>query len=651
MTHTYTYFRRLALIALAGLLIVCNIWAQNEPVKNWAAPLYWQPSAREAAITKHAAEQRLGTLGMVPETIDITTPVPLVFVAVTPCRMMDTRGYDSTFVSGTAWGPPALTAGATRTVPVAGVTAGYCSLPAIAQAVSVNVTLWPTPGTQVQWITLWPAGVSQPAASTINDYQGTMYNSANGITMYGINNAAIVPLGTGGAFDIYVTNATNLFIDVNGYYAPIGDTNGDTMLGIGALQNNTGSNNTATGNDALAANTSGFYNTADGSGALVGNTTGTGNTASGVWALGSNTTGSNNTATGADALNANTTGLQNTATGVEALYVNSTGNGNTANGFEALQANTVGGSNMAGGFEALYSNTTGSDNTASGANALYSNTTASGNTATGTSALYYNSTGVGNTATGLSALQANTTGNYNTADGSQALTNNTGAENTGSGNSALVSNTTGSNNTAVGFDALFTNTTGSGNIAIGSGAGYYLTTGDSNIDIGNGGVAGDSGVTRIGNGMQSATYISGIYGVNAGGNAVYVTSSGQLSSASSSRRFKQDIRDMGDTTDVVMGLRPVRFRYKTQGADGGEQYGLIAEEVEEIAPQLVGRGLDGQIDSVHYEKVNAILLNQVQTLQRLVDAQKDQMQSQQQEFSDLIRRLEARLAELETRVK
>ena len=113
-----------------------------------------------------------------------------------------------------------MTAGGTRTLPVAGVTAGYCSLPSTAQAVSANVTLWPSPGTQVQWLTLWPAGQPYPLVSTLNDYQGTMFNSANGITIYGINNAAIVPLGTGGAFNVYVTNATSLFIDINGYYLP-----------------------------------------------------------------------------------------------------------------------------------------------------------------------------------------------------------------------------------------------------------------------------------------------------------------------------------------------------------------------------------------------------------------------------------------------
>jgi hypothetical protein len=594
------------LTAFAGLLMAGNIWAQNEPVHNWVAPLYWQPSAREAALTERAVAARLGTQGMAPEDTSGSSTAPLVFVAVTPCRIMDTRGYDSTFVSGTPYGPPAMTAGSTRTVPVAGVTAGYCSLPATAQAVSVNVTLWPTPGTQVQWITLWPAGQAQPSVSTLNDYQGTMYNAANGITMYGINNAAIVPLGTGGAFDIYVTDATNLFIDVNGYYAAIGDTNGNTTLGIDALANNTGSGNTAVGNNALAANT-----------------TGSNNTAAGTEALNTNTTGDNNTAYGAAALESNTASY-NTAIGANALLDNTTGTDNTATGALTLQ-----------------NNTSGYANTASGELALQNNTTGNANTANGTWAMSANTTGVANTATGFSALSANTTGSEDTAVGLEAL----------------AGNTTGLNNTALGFQAGLNLTTGSNNIVLGGLAGSNLTTGDGNIDIGNAGNASDSNIIYLGTqGQQTTTYIAGISNATVSGSAVYVASNGQLGVQSSSRRYKQDIRDMGDTTDTLMSLRPVRFRYKTEGAAGPEHYGLIAEEVAEIAPELVGRRHDGQIDSVYYEKVNAMLLNEVQKQHRLIEEQQEQLQSQRQEFSErlqrqesLIRQLESRLAQVESR--
>ena len=173
---------RFALVLLIGCVLAASLAAQDPvvPLKNWPAPLYWQPSEQEASIIRHAHEMqpRAGASASQP----VADPsAPLVFVAITPCRMMDTRGYDSTFVSGTVYGPPAMTAGGTRTVPVAGVTAGYCSMPATALAVSLNVTLWPSPGTQVQWLTLWPAGQPYPLVSTLNDYQGTMFNSANGI--------------------------------------------------------------------------------------------------------------------------------------------------------------------------------------------------------------------------------------------------------------------------------------------------------------------------------------------------------------------------------------------------------------------------------------------------------------------------------------
>jgi hypothetical protein len=315
----------LVLVALGAF--ASGVWAQGEPVRNWAAPLYWQPSAQAAAVTGRAVAERLGTLGMTPETTSGTATAPLVFVAVTPCRMMDTRGYDSTFVSGTVYGPPAMTAGSTRTVPVAGVTAGYCSLPATAQAVSLNVTLWPTPGTQVQWITLWPAGQTQPSVSTLNDYQGTMYNAANGITMYGINNAAIVPLGTGGAFDIYVTNATNLFIDVNGYYlAP-----SSLALGAGtaAAPSLTFSNDTNTGLYSSAAGT--LEMTSSGSNILTVNSNG----------ISVNGVINNNACTAGWCIQTPTAEAITGTAGFTALLGQSTGTGSTI-GVEGEVASTTG---------------------------------------------------------------------------------------------------------------------------------------------------------------------------------------------------------------------------------------------------------------------------------------------------------------------
>jgi hypothetical protein len=247
-----------------------------------------------------------------------------------------------------------------------------------------------------------------------------------------------------------------------------------------------------------------------------------------------------------------------------------------------------------------------------------------------------------------------------TAVGTEALMRDTtGSDNTALGSGSMLFNTTGNENTAVGVGALYKNTTGTYNIAIGEMAAFNVAaTNSSNIHIGTEGASGDNNTIRIGgntslgdNSTQSQFFASGIYGTNVSGSAVYVTSNGQLGVQSSSRRYKQDIRDMGDTTDVLMGLRPVEFRYKAEGAAGPEHYGLIAEEVEEVAPELVGRGQDGQVDSVHYEKVNAMLLNQVQTQQRQIESQHAQSQAQIKQLTELVSQLESRLAEVEGRVK
>jgi hypothetical protein len=299
----------------------------------------------------------------------------------------------------------------------------------------------------------------------------------------------------------------------------------------------------------------------------------------------------NNTALGADALEANTMGGDNTAIGATALQDNTAGFGNTATGEASLQHNTTGGSNTASGAFALQVNTSGASNTAAGDGALNSNTT-----------------GSGNTAAGASALQNNTTGDYNTATG---LT-------------GLVNNTTGQKNTATGTAALQDNTTGSFNIGIGLGAGLNLTTGDNNIDIFDAGVAGESNTIRIGTqGTQTATFIAGIFGSPKikKGCDVIAQSNGLLGCMKSSARYKRDIRDMGDASDKLMKLRPVIFQYK-EDTEGIQQYGLIAEEVEQVYPELVIDDADGRAETVAYQVLPAMLLNEVQKQSRKL-AQKD----------------------------
>ena len=287
---------------------------------------------------------------------------------------------------------------------------------------------------------------------------------------------------------------------------------------------------------------------------------------------------------------------------------------NTAEGQNALLSRTTGTFNTAIGFFSLRALTTASFCTGLGAGTLLANT-AGENTATGAGALLSNTTGFGNTADGAFTLLSNATGGRNTATGRLALFNNTtGSFNTAHGVDALYSNTTGDGNTANGLSALAFNTTGAFNIALGTSAGQNLTTGDRNIDIGNLGVADEGNTIRIGTtGDQSATYIAGIAGqtVGAGGSTCYVDNDGKLGVFLSAHRFKTDIADMATASEAILALRPVTFHYKPElDKTGIPQFGLVAEEVEAINPDLVTRDKEGKVSTVRYEAVNAMLLNE-----------------------------------------
>jgi hypothetical protein len=323
-----------------------------------------------------------------------------------------------------------------------------------------------------------------------------------------------------------------------------------------------------------------------------------------------------NTAMGTDALlhvNLDESGCHNTATGEDALYSDTSGSYNTATGFSSLFSNTTGNNNTGFGFQSLYFNTTGIDNAASGYQALYKNTTGTFNTASGSGALY-----------------ANTTADYSTAFGYQALYNSTAGSNTGSGYQVLYANTSGGNNTASGVHALANNTTGSSNVAVGWHAGYNLTTGSNNVDISNVGVAAESGAIRIGTaGTQTRAFVSGIYGTSVSGSAVMVNSSGQLGVVVSSERFKTDIAPIGSGSAKLQTLRPVTFHLKTD-PNGAVQYGLIAEEVAKVYPELVVRDDTGRIDGVRYDELAPMLLNEMQEQQKVVAAQSARIEAQDQ---------------------
>ena len=371
-------------------------------------------------------------------------------------------------------------------------------------------------------------------------------------------------------------------------------------------------------------------NTAEGNGALYNLTSGIENTAVGQSALGLNTTGNVNTAVGSGALQANGDGFQNAALGAFALYSNTTGISNTATGSHSLYSNTDASDNTAIGWNALQRSTTGAQNTATGVSALQNNTMGTSNTASGFQALMSNTTGVANTANGPQALLRNTTGQGNAAFGSSALVVNTiGNNNTAIGHGSLYSNTTGSNNIANGYSALQFNTTGSNNIAFGLQAGVNLTTSSNNIDISNAGVAGDAGKIRLGTtGTHTATFVAGIYNVSEGGTIkpVYINSTGRLGTQApaSARKFKEEIKAMEKTSEGILGLQPVTFRYKND-SEGTPQFGLIAEDVAKVNPDLVVRDENGEIYTVRYDAVNAMLLNEFLRARRQIDAQQKQI--------------------------
>jgi len=349
------------------------------------------------------------------------------------------------------------------------------------------------------------------------------------------------------------------------------------------------------------------------------------------------TAGAQNTNFGTGALpSASASNLFDSAFGFEALASPTSGIDNTALGAQALFSNAGGNGNAATGFDALFSNTTGNDNTASGSFALTANTTGFDNTGSGFNALNVNTTGINNTASGGFALIANTTGSGNTASGAFALGSISGNNNTASGFQALLRNAAGNNNTAVGDNALL-NSTGNHNIALGFNAGANLTSGDKNVDIGNPGAAAESATIRIGKeGIQTAAYMAGISGSLVTGEAVMVSNTGQLGVVLSSARYKRDIHDMGQSSDNLMKLRPVTFRYKADPA-GTLQYGLVAEEVAKLYPELVTRGIDGRVQSVRYTVLTAMLLNELQKQAR-----------ENSTLAERNRKLAAAVAELKT---
>jgi Chaperone of endosialidase len=269
--------------------------------------------------------------------------------------------------------------------------------------------------------------------------------------------------------------------------------------------------------------------------------------------------------------------------------------GNTAEGQNALLGLTTGTYNTGVGFSSLSVTATGKFNTGVGAGTLLANTADN------------------NTATGAGTLLSNTTGAFNTANGAFALfTNTTGVENAANGYRALSGNAIGVGNTAYGSQALV-QSTGNNNIALGAHAGFNISTGSNNIHIGNVGAGNESATVRIGDNNQTRTFIAGINGVNQGSPAaVFInTLTGQLGTTApaSSRKYKKEIKPMDTDSEAVLALKPVSFHYKSDNTKT-PQFGLIAEDVADVNPDLVMRDENGEIYTVRYDAVNAMLLNE-----------------------------------------
>jgi hypothetical protein len=441
---------------------------------------------------------------------------PLSYVAITPCRVVDTRNPTGPL------GGPTMQYGVARTFPIA---QGACNIPSSAAAYSFNLAV--VPQGPLYYVTIWPTGEPEPTTANLNDYTGLV-----------LSNAVIVAAGTNGAVDLYTLGVADVVLDINGYFIPQ-SVSTSTALGTGA--SNAGPQNTALGFNALQVNA------------------GSSNTGVGSYTLAANSIGSNNTALGASALFSNALGSANTAIGTQAMLNNLVGNDNTSIGFSALETNTVGSSNVS---------------------------------------------------VGATSLGDDVNGSYNTAIGTAAL-------------SQLTS--------------------GSWNIAIGYQAGNLIDTGTNNIDIGHTGNSTESGVIRIGTASsQTSAYIAGISSSMVSGVPVLVNGSGQLGISISSERFKKDVKNVGNTSDGLMKLRPVIFRYRDADV-GSIHYGLLAEEVEKVYPEFVVYDSDGRPYSLAYQELPTLLLNELQKQHRLLQRQRSQLASQQQ----TIRNLEQRFSVLE----
>jgi trimeric autotransporter adhesin len=512
----------------------------------------------------------------------------------------------------------------------------------------------------------YPGANTAEGQNALLSLTGGLYNTAVGFSSLKSNNIGNVNTAIGvNALTLNTTGSNNTASGVNALYGNRTGVQNTANGGYALFGNTIGGGNTAIGMGALFSNTTGNGNIALGASAGINLTTGDNNIEIGnVGAAGESNTirlgdlsihgavfvagitaatpaapnqvvlvdsvtgklGSADIAT----VGVVTTSPENTAVGDQAL-VSSSGGFNTAEGFRALFSNTIANYNTAVGAEALLNNR-GNNNTAVGALALSSNTgdpsNGSGvfNNAVGANSLFFNTIGSSNNAFGESALFNNSIASGNTALGDLALGNNDGSAtgdasaNTAVGAGALFSNVDGDSNNALGFNALGSNINGSANSAIGVDALSNATTGSLNVAIGDSAGQNVSSASNViciganvaGGNVSNSCFIGSIFGqTSSAGSAVFINSDGKLGTTTSSQRFKEQIRAMDSTSEAIFALKPVTFRYKKEIDPAGiSQFGLVAEDVEKVNPDLVVRDKEGKPYSVRYEQVNAMLLNE-----------------------------------------
>ncbi len=584
---------KLAVIAIA-LVLNPSLSASGDPaagddavpVRNWQAPAYWVvPTLDDGTRSTRIEAPDAGTSTLATST--------LAFVGITPCRVADTR-QPPPGEFGQPWMQPSTVRSFTLT--------GQCAIPANAEAVSFNFTATNTAG--AGFLLVYPAGGSVPGVSTLN------YLAAQTIA-----NAAVVPLGTLGAGKgisvIPGVAGLDLIIDVNGYYTAQGlvsSLNGTT----GAVSITAGANVAVTPSGQNVQLSAGpLVSSLEGLTGVVDIATMGGATVSaesGTLTIGTTATWSDSPATIV------------ARDGIGSIYVRS--------------VNLTGTGDLLRVSSTRFMHCRGSNyNSFLGYGAGGDSVTGTNNSGFGTSALGAVTTGAENTALGRGALYANTGGDNNTAAGATALFNVDGGNgNSAFGTSSLTNLSTGSNNVAIGYSAGGTVSTGNNNVYIGY-----------NVDAAS---AAESNTIRIGPSSATATVIRGISGTAVSGSAVYVTASGQLGIASSSARFKDEIDDLGDPSRLLLALRPVSFVYKADEART-PQAGLIAEEVEKVAPNLVLRDEKGLLLTVRYEQLVPMLLAEAQRLERENAGLRREMEARNAETARALSRLADRVRDLE----